>query len=380
MNYRRFLHGEINWEWRLIGVKGARGVGKTTLLLQRMRGEENTEQAIYLSLDDLHFTTHTLRDTVEHFRSRGVRRFFLDEVHKYPDWSREIKNIYDLFPEVYLVFTGSSIIELNRQDVDLSRRAVLYELPGLSYREFLKLKHDLDVPPISLEDLLGRHESIAQDLLDLFQPLAYFSDYLQYGYYPFFLENEDLYITRLKQVVQLILEKDLANAEGTKVLKPHKIGRLLQMSADAVPFKPNIHQLAGKIGLDRNTLIRYLHHLERARLLLLLYPRESNLSSLQKPEKIFLNNPNLLYALCTEVPQIGNVRETFFLNQLAFRHKVSYAPRGDFLLDHEVVVEVGGKNKGGEQITQIPNSYLALDQMEVGLGNRIPLWLFGCLY
>jgi predicted AAA+ superfamily ATPase len=380
LKHLRFIHQEIHWEWRLIGIKGARGVGKTTLLLQRLRMDVPEKKGIYLLLDDLHFASHTLRETVEYFRASGITHFFLDEVHKYSGWSREIKNLYDLYADIFVVFTGSSIIELNQLDADLSRRAVLYELPGLSFREYLQLTGVADVPSVQFEDIIARHEAIALELSLQFRPLAHFSQYLKEGYYPYFLENRELYPIRVKQVIRLILETDLATAEGGRVHQIRKISQLLQIIADSVPFKPNIQQLAAKVQLDRNTLIRYLHHLENARLIALLFPEGISLSALQKPEKIFLNNSNLAYVLSSQVPDIGNMRETFFYNQTNFRYAISYSPYGDFRVEDRWTVEVGGKTKGKSQIAAIQDSFLALDQIEIGSGKRIPLWLFGLMY
>lgn len=380
VNHVRFLHKEIHWDWRLIGIKGARGVGKTTLLLQQLQLNVPENRGIYLSLDDLHFTTNTLRETVEHFRATGITHFFLDEVHKYRGWSREIKNLYDLYADIFLVFTGSSIIEINQQDVDLSRRAVLYELPGLSFREYLQLTGVAEIPPLTLHDVIERHEDIALQLTLQFRPLEHFVPFLKEGYYPYFLENRELYPIRVKQVVGLILETDLATAERGRVYQIRKIGQLLQLIADSVPFKPNIQQLAAKVQLDRVTLIRYLHHLENARLIALLYPHGANLSALQKPEKIFLDNSNLAVVLSSNTPDIGNLRETFFYNQTRYRHIVSYSPAGDFRIEDRWTIEVGGKNKGKSQITAIPEAFLALDDMEIGAGKKIPLWLFGLIY
>jgi len=380
LKHLRFLHHEIRWEWRLIGIKGARGVGKTTLILQRLRLGGSEMKGIYLSLDDLHFTLNTLKETVEYFRLKGITHFFLDEVHKYPGWSREVKNLYDLYPDINVVFTGSSIVELNRQDVDLSRRTVLYELPGLSFREYLQLVDVLAIPAIPLEDIFTQHKTIALDLSQRLRPLEHFAGYLKHGYYPYFLENRDLYAYRIKQVVRLILETDLATAEGGRVQQTQKIGQLLQIIAESVPFKPNIQQLAGKVQLDRNTLIRYLHHLENARLVGLLYAQGASMSSLQKPEKIYLQNSNLAYALASEVPNPGNVRETFFFNQTSFRHNVNYALAGDFVVNDRWTVGVGGKTKGNEQIMAVKDGFRVLDQIDIGTGNSIPLWLFGLLY
>jgi len=376
----RSLHEEIRWDWRLIGIKGARGVGKTTLLLQHLYRLPPTVKGIYLSLDDLHFTQTTLRETVEHLRTTGIAYFFLDEVHKYNHWSREIKNLYDYYPDIFIVFTGSSIIELNLQEVDLSRRAVMYELPGLSFREYLAVTGVIELPHFNLEDLLNQHESIATDLVLKFRPLAHFQSYLREGIYPFFLEHKELYHYRLKQVIRLVLETDLTTAERSRVMQVQKIGQLLQILADTVPFKPNISQLAGKVGLDRNTLVRYLHHLQNARLIQLLFAEAANLSVLQKPEKIYLNNSNLAYALCSNDPDPGNIRETFFYHQLSLRHSLSYSGKADFIVDDKWTVEIGGKTKGFEQIISAENGFLALDQIEVGNGKKIPLWLFGLLY
>ena len=380
LHYFRFLHNEIRWDWRLIGIKGARGVGKTTLLLQHLHQLPDGMKGIYLSLDDLHFTQTTLRETVEQLRATGISCFFLDEVHKYPHWSREIKNLYDNYPDIFIVFTGSSIIELNLQEVDLSRRAVMYELPGLSFREYLILNGVITLPVLRLEDIFQQHESIATDLTLQFKPLAHFQSYLQEGVYPFFLEHKDLYHYRLKQVVRLVLETDLSTAERSRVMQVQKIGQLLKIIADSVPFKPNISQLAGKLGLDRNTLVRYLHHLQNARLIQLLYAEGANLSALQKPEKIYLNNSNLAYALCAGTPEPGSIREVFFYHQLSQQHSVMYSGVADFTIDNKWTIEIGGKTKGFEQIKSVTNSYLALDQIETGVGRKIPLWLFGMMY
>lgn len=349
-------------------------------MLQRLRMGGPVFKGIYLLLDDLHFSTHTLRETVEFFRAAGIVQFFLDEVHKYPGWSQEIKNLYDLYPDVSIVFTGSSIIEIGQQDVDLSRRAVLYELPGLSFREYLYLSGIAAGPAVAFEDLMAHHETLATDLALQFRPLEHFPNYLRDGYYPYFLENREVYAVRLKQVIRLVLETDLAAAEGGRVQQTQKIGQLLQIIADSVPFKPNIQQLAARVQLDRNTLIRYLQHLRNARLIALLYPENSNLSALQKPEKIFLDNPNIAFALSSTAPDVGNLRETFFYNQVSYRLSVAYTSDGDFKIENRWTVEVGGKNKDMTQIRNLPNSLLPLDHTEIGTGNKLPLWLFGFLY
>ena len=294
----RELREQIEWAWRLIGIKGARGVGKTTLLLQQMKlSDPDQHHSIYLPLDDLHFSTNKLRETVEALANQGITHFYLDEVHKYEGWSREVKNLYDLKPDLFIVFTGSSIIELSQQ-----------------------------------------------------------------------------------QVVQLVLESDLTSAEGGPVQKVSKIALLLQIIAESAPFIPNISKLAERSGIDRNTLLRYLHHLEHAQLTASLYKQGKGITALQKPEKIYLDNTNLAYAISPEQPNVGNLRETFFHNQARQNHLVQYAREGDFLIDNKVVIEVGGKNKKTSQVKHLPEYFVAADDIETGVGKQIPLWLFGFLY
>ena len=373
----RFLREKIDWTWRLVGIRGARGTGKTTLLLQQMQGQE---KAIYLSLDDLYFSNHTLREVVEGLRQLGYQQFFLDEVHKYPDWSREVKNLYDFYPDLRLVFTGSSIIELGKQDVDLSRRAVLYDLPGLSFREYLALSGVFSAPAFWLDDLIARQEEISMELCRHFRPLEHFGVYLEQGYYPFFLESRSNYHQRLRQVVRLVLETDLAQAEGAKIQQVQKLSRLLQFLAQSTPFKPNILNLARHIELDRSTVLRYLVHLQNARLIGTLHVPGGGLSALQKPEKVFLENTNLAYALSEKTPDAGSLRETFFFNQVAFVAETVAPDSADFLVADRYLFEVGGKGKKRRQLQGKANSFLALDNIETGVGDQIPLWLFGFLY
>lgn len=380
LGHLRFLHEEIRWDWRCIGIKGPRGVGKTTLLLQRIRLSEAAAKSVYLSLDDFHFNAHSLRDTVEAFRRAGLTHFYLDEVHKYPSWSQELKNLYDFYPDIFIVFTGSSVVELARQEVDLSRRAIMHDLPGLSFREYLKLSGLLDLPAISLADLLEKHRKIALEVASKIRPLEHFQPYLKDGYYPFFLENRPLATIRLRQITKLILELDLVTLEGGRVPQVQKIARLLQLIAESAPFKPNINNLAQAIGIDRDTVGRYFSHLERAQLIALLFAESGNLAGVQRPEKIFLDNPNLCHALAAREPEIGTLRETFFQNQTRVKNRISYTAIGDFLLNSEHIVEVGGRSKTRQQLAAAPAGFLAVDDVEVGDGQRIPLWLFGFLY
>ncbi len=377
----REIREQIEWNWRLVGIRGARGVGKTTLLLQQMKlSDPSYSHSAYLPLDDLHFSSNSLRETVETLSAQGITHFYLDEVHKYENWSREIKNLYDLRPDLAVYFTGSSIVELSRQNVDLSRRAVMYDMPGLSFREYLHVIGVYQPPIYSLEEILDNHEAIAIEASGAIKPLKYFSSYLEYGYYPFFLESIPLFSVRLKQVVQLVLESDLASAEAGPVQKVPKIALLLQIIAESAPFTPNVVKLAERSGLDRNTLLRYLHHLERAEMTASLYKKGKGITALQKPEKLYLDNTNLSYTLAPSQPDKGNLRETFFYNQLRRGYLVQHTAEGDFLVDNKFVFEVGGKNKKASQVKHLADHYIAADDIEVGVGRQIPLWLFGFLY
>lgn len=378
----RSLAGKIDWDDRLIGILGARGTGKTTLMLQRLKQQFGVgSAAIYLSLDDIYFTENRLSDVAESFRQKGGTTLFLDEVHKYPDWSREIKNIYDFYKDMSIVFTGSSVTDLLRQNVDLSRRAIQYELPGLSYREFLIFSGITDMRSISLKELLTGHTQIASDLTTRFKPLQYFADYLRYGYYPFFNENRRTYFIRLEQIVRLIIENDLQFVEGFDPHNTRKIYQLLFILAANTPFKPNIMKLSEKIGIHRNTLLQYIHYLEKAKLINALTAAGKSISILQKPDKIFLENTNLSHALSPGNTDKGNLRESFFLNQLKNAgHSVALPPQADFLVDEKYTFEIGGKGKSSAQIKGIKNSFVVADDIETSALNKIPLWLFGLLY
>ncbi|MCE7926838.1 MAG: ATP-binding protein [Haliscomenobacteraceae bacterium CHB4] len=381
-SFVRFLYNQIQWDWRLIGIRGFRGVGKTTLMLQRMQEAHpvGKAEAIFLSLDNLYFMDNRLWDTVDALQAKGYRYFFLDEVHKYPDWAREVKNIYDAFTDVKIVFTGSSIIELNKLDVDLSRRAVLYDLPVLSFREYLALSGNIRLPALRLDEILVNHLEIALDIVQKIKPLQHLPRYWELGCYPYFIESPELYSRRLTQTIQLVVETDLAFVEGIPVRQTRKILQLLQVVAQSVPFSINVSKVAERIQIERNTLLKYLHFLEKAAILAFLRAPEKGLSTFQKPEKVYLDNPNLAYTLSPERTDKGNLRETFLFNQLRQAYPVHFTPAGDFLVNHRYVLEAGGKGKTFEQIKNEPQAWLALDDIETGHGNRIPLWLFGLLY
>ncbi len=377
----RPLSKKIDWSNRLISILGARGTGKTTLMLQQMKIAYGlSTEAMYITMDDIYFTNNRLSDLAQAFRQQGGKILFIDEVHKYPDWAREIKNIYDFFKDLKIVFTGSSILDISRQNADLSRRAVQYELTGLSYREFLHFSGYASLEPIKLKELLTHHVEIANDLSTNFKPLQFFSDYLRYGYYPFFLENINTYHLRVEKVVRLIIEQDLQFIEGFNPHHSRKIYHLLYILATNVPFKPNISKLSEKTGISRNTIIEYLDYLTSGRLINSLSASGKSISILQKPDKIFLENTNLNYALTPDHIDKGAIREAFFMNQLKNEgHEISLPLKGDFYID-EKTFEIGGKGKSNKQLQGIDQSYVVLDDIEAGIGNKIPLWLFGLLY
>ena len=371
---------KITWDWRLTGILGARGTGKTTLFLQQLATRFGNEEAVYVTLDDIYFTDNRLIDFIEAFRSTGGKYFFIDEVHKYPTWARELKNAYDYYPELFIFFTGSSAIEILRQDVDLSRRAVIYELPGLSFREYLLMRHNLSWEPLALTDIVQQHTTLALNMTASFRPLQYFSDYLKTGYYPFFLENENYYHERLERTIRLVIDTDLSFIEGYDPKNAQKIYQLLYILATNTPFKPNVTKLSEKIGISRATLVQYLHFLEKTRLISSLTSVGKRISTLQKPDKIYLNNTNLAQALAPQQIDVGSQRETFFLNQVRVNHPVSLPARGDFYVGNQMTFEVGGKGKNTRQIAEVADSYVVADDLEVGYQNIIPLWLFGFLY
>lgn len=379
--FKRYLYKQINWSNRLIGIKGARGVGKTTLILQRLFELGKTSQeAVYFSLDDLYFSTYPFMDTVDRYYKQGGKYLFLDEVHKFPEWSKAVKNLYDFYPDLQIVFTGSSIIDISKEEGDLSRRAIMYELQGLSYREYLIYSTGKDYPVIHLEQLIDPSATIRKLFEPSFRPLQHFENYLSSGYYPFFREDTEGYHQRIQQLIRLIVEYDMAELKDFDIRNAKKMLQLLGILAENVPFKPNITKLAEKSKIHRNSIISYLHYLEQAKLILQLYPAGISIATLQKPEKIYLNNSNLSFALSTSQPNIGNLRETFFLNQLQVSHKVNYPKKGDFIVNGKFIFEIGGKGKDSHQIKDLMNAFIVKDDLEYPSRGVLPLWLFGFLY
>ncbi len=381
LDFQRSIINELPWNERLIGIKGSRGVGKTTLLLQYIKKNYNlSSKALYISLDDIYFSENKLINTVDDFVKQGGAHLFIDEVHKYTNWAVEIKNIYDYYTDLKIVFTGASLLEILNSRADLSRRALIYQMQGLSFREYLQLKHNHHFTSFSLESIITNHIDISASISSKIKPLQYFSEYLKCGYYPFYNDDIGIYQKRLSEIINMIIEIELPLLRNVDVSKINKIKQLLYIISQAVPFKPNISKLSDKIGITRNTLIEYIKHLNDVNILNTLNKNYFGVSLLQKPEKIYLENTNITYALSNSASNIGNIRETFFLNQLHHHHKVTYPNQGDFLIDNTFLFEIGGKNKTNQQIKNIENSYIVSDGIEIGSHNKIPLWLFGFLY
>lgn len=380
-DFIRSIVDKIEWDSRLIGIKGSRGVGKTTLLLQYIKMHYGTSsKALYVSLDNIWFSENKLSELVSRFVSKGGEHLFLDEVHKYPSWSQEIKNIYDDYPNLQVVFTGSSLLEILNARADLSRRAIVYHMQGLSYREYLAMYHKVELAPVTLNQILSNHINISAEVISRIKPLQYFSNYLKSGYYPFYQEKPSQYYQKIEEVVNMILEIELPLLRAVEIAYIQKIKQLLQIISQSAPFVPNVSKLSERIGISRNTLISYLYYLDEVRLINALYKDASGITKLQKPDKLYLENTNLAYSLASDNTEIGNMRETFFINQLSQGHNVTYPEKSDFLIDNKFTFEIGGKKKGNKQIADIENSYIVADDIEYGSGNKIPLWMFGLLY
>jgi len=380
-HFVRGIMNNIRWDARLIGIRGARGVGKTTLLLQYLKNNfSNNNTALYISLDNIWFAENSLNELADDFVKKGGTHLFLDEVHKYPDWSQEIKNIYDDYPDIKIVFTGSSLLEILNARADLSRRAVVYTMQGLSYREFLNIKLNIDLPIYSLDDILHNHTELAIEVNNKIKPLQYFSEYLNSGYYPFFQEIKDLYFNRIEEIINMTLEIELPLLRKVDISYVPRLKQLLQIISESVPFLPNISKLSERIGINRNTLITYLYFLQESNIIKNLYKDSAGITKLQKPDKIFIDNTNLIYTFSPSNANKGNLRETFFVNQVSYLHNVEYSQNSDFIVNSKYTFEIGGQTKATKQIKNIKNSFIVADDIEYGHNNKIPLWLFGFLY
>jgi len=377
---RNFIR-TIDWNDRLIGIKGSRGVGKTTLLLQYLKQNYKADNsALYVSLDDFYFAENRLYTLADLFYKKGGKLLAIDEVHRYVDWATELKTIYDDMPDLKIIFTGSSLLHLQRAKADLSRRAVMYEMYGLSFREFLMFETKTDLPIYTLNEIIENHVDIAIELVQKIKPLVFFENYLNYGYYPFYLENKKTFHQRLSEIILTILEVDIPQFEQIQTSHLVYLKKLLKIVSNSVPFKPNMSALSERTGISLNTMKNYFSYLNNARLLMLLYVKNEGINRLNKPEKLYLENSNLMFNLLDQTPNIGNIRETFFLNQIEKLYSVNASKQADFVVNNKYTFEIGGKNKTQRQIQNIENSYIVKDNIEIGSDNIIPLWLFGFLY
>lgn len=377
----RFLYSEIDWNQPLIGIKGQRGVGKTTMMLQRIKEvDPEGDKSFYANLDNIWFADHTLVDLAEELLARGVTHIYLDEVHRMPGWERQIKNLYDSYPELHVVFTGSSLLVIDHSIGDISRRVSMHTLPGISFREFLMFEGYDTLPRLSLPDILYSHETIAPSISSQINVLSLFRRYMEKGYYPFYKTmTVNDYYSRLSHVVTTVIESDIPAVEKKIDYETLiKAKRLIAIISASLPYIPNMSTLSGLMVTNRAQIIRLFDLLDRAGLIRQLFVAQNSPKSLAKPQKILLNNSSLMYAL--ESPQIGAVRESTFASLVGVDHRIGFAKNGDFIVDNRYLFEIGGKGKGFAQIRNIPDSFVAADDIEFGLGNKIPLWLFGFLY
>ncbi len=373
---KRLIYNQITWNDRLVLLLGYKGIGKTTLLLQRLK--EVGESGIYLSLDDLYFETNRLVTVVEQLYVLGYRSFYIDEVHRYQFWSKDLKQLYDDYEDIYLVATGSSILEVSKGQADLSRRASVYQMQGFSFREYLQFEHQLTLSPLDLETIIESHHEISSDFAAQFSVKKDFNHYLKCGYFPFYKENQSVYFQKLSETINLVIDIDIAPFEELNYNTIRTMKKLLHVVSQSVPFVPNISKLSEQLEAPRNTILRLLDLLDKAKIIKMLHADNEKLSFLKKPEKIYLENTNFMHLFADGKANIGSIRETFFFNQLSQQHQVTSSKWGDFTVSQKYTFEVGGANKNFHQIKGVPNSYLAID-VENGSGNKIPLWLFGML-
>ena len=373
LGFKRYLYEEISWDSRMIGIIGARGVGKTTMILQHIKENLDSKKALYVSADDMYFGKNKLLDVADNFYKNGGACLFIDEIHKYTDWSRELKNMYDSFPHLKVVFTGSSVLDILKGSADLSRRAIIYKLQGLSFREYLKFFHKYETQVYSLQQIVNNEVKLTH----ITHPLPLFKDYLKRGYYPFGLENE--MNLRLGQIIVQTLESDIPQYANLNVGTSYKLKRLLSIIAESVPFKPNFSKIAAMINVSRNSLDDYFSYMEKAGLIGQLRNKTSGIRGLGKVDKVYLDNTNIIFNLVRDTPNIGNIRETFFFNQMRVRNDVISSKKSDFSID-KYTFEVGGKNKQQTQIEKDGRSFVVKDDIEFGYVNVLPLWAFGLNY
>ncbi|MDN0072283.1 AAA family ATPase [Bacteroides caecigallinarum] len=380
LRFKRYLYHHINWDVRMVGIKGARGVGKTTMILQHIKETfKNIDEVLYVSLDNLWFENHSPEELVEFLYTHGVTNIYFDEVHRYRNWATILKNFYDNYPDLKIVYTGSAMLAIENSVADLSRRQSLYTLNGMSFREYLEYEGIATIPPISLEELLAGHTGYAINVTSEIKVLKHFEDYLKKGYYPYYKESGEDYLMRVAEVIRLVIESDIPAVEDITFITVQKIKKLMMVIAENVPLEANINKLASQLESTRDQTLKMLYLLDRAGLLWLLTEKTKDYKHLTGPKKIYLNNANLMFALTGKVSE-GTMRETFFANQMGTVSTLTMPKQGDFMADGKYLFEVGGSRKTFDQIADLPNGYLAIDDIETGNGNRIPLWIFGCMY
>lgn len=372
--FLRYMYDRIPWDNRMTAIVGPRGVGKTTMLLQYAKQNLNPSETIYVSAESVIFASNSLYDLATKFTQLGGKHLLIDEIHKYENWAQELKMVYDNLPDLHIIFTGSSILDIYKGAADLSRRVLLFNMQGLSFREYLNMEHGTNIPVYTLQQILN-HEVRLPDSIE--HPLVPFAEYLRHGYYPF--SHDPGYELRLNQIVSMTLETDIPQYANYTVAVSRKLKDLMQVIADSVPFKPNLSTLATVIKADRNKLPDYLELMDRAGLIAQLREHTQGIRRLGKVEKIYLDNTNLANALASTNPDIGNLRETFFLNQTRVNHTVSNSPISDFLIEGKTF-EIGGRKKGQKQIESADEGYIVKDDIETGFGNIVPLWMFGMQY
>lgn len=380
--FHRYLYNQIQWDDSLIGLKGPKGCGKTTMLLQHIKETfkgANLDKVLYVSLDNLWFSNHDLQNVIEYHYLHGGTHLFIDEIHYVKKWQTMLKNFSDDYPNFHIVYTGSSMLQIDAAEGDLSRRQAMYEMRGLSFREYLEYEEIIKIPAIPLDNLLADHSSFAMDICEQIKPLDHFQNYLKHGYYPFYKNIHSSINQRLQSVVCRIIENDYAIIDDVSPSTIRKTKKLLMVLAERVPQLPKMTALYKELDTDRNQGLKMLHALERGGLLILLGGNTKSPNNLSRPDKIYINNPTLMNAI-SPFADAGTIRETFFINQLSQSHDVRYPNMGDFLVDRKHIFEVGGKGKTFDQIKDLPNSYLAVDDTEIGHNARIPLWMFGLLY
>lgn len=372
-DFVRYKFNRINWNNRFLGIIGPRGVGKTTMILQYIKKNLPVSQTLYVTAEDFYFAKNSLLDLADNFAKRGGKYLFVDEIHKYSDWSRELKLIYDYHKNLSVVFTGSSVLDIKKGNADLSRRAVMYTMQGLSFREYLMLFHKIEAPTLSLDQILN-HDVLTPEIL---HPLPLFEDYLKRGYYPFAIEED--FDLKLQQVVNQTLETDIPMYADMNVATGRKLKQLLAIIAESVPFKPNMSKIAEMLSISRNNIADYLLYMEEAGMVAQLRSNTEGVRALGKVDKVYLDNTNLIFSLAKENQNIGNIRETFFLNQLSVNHEITSSSLADFKIGG-IDFEIGGKSKGLKQIEKAEKGFVVKDNLERGYLNTIPLWYFGLMY